>query len=60
MAKKPFSLFICGYCGKDTKGMKAEARKVHGSKYSNILCYECEQEFWEAIEVVERCYLRKA
>ena len=54
------SLFICGYCDRDTKGEKGETTKVILGGFANMLCFSCRCRFEDAIEDVAKKYLCKS
>lgn len=52
------SLFICGYCGKDTRKTDRDVEKIILGGYANILCRVCRGRLDDEITKIARRYLR--
>lgn len=51
------SLFICGYCGKDTRETGREVEKVVLSGLANILCRTCRESLKDDVMSIAKKYL---
>ncbi len=56
------SLFICGYCGMDTRKLKSRGsiRKIRAAGHSNMLCVSCERSLNCEMEILARKFLAKS
>lgn len=53
------SLFICGYCGKDTRKTDRDVEKVILAGYANILCRSCKERLDNEVATIARKYLNR-
>lgn len=58
------SIFICGYCGKDTRketkpSSIPDIEKVILGGYANMLCSSCKMQLEDSIEDIAKRYLNK-
>lgn len=53
------SLFICGYCNKDTRETDKDIEKVRLAGYANMLCRTCRMCLEDEVVNIAKRYLNK-